>query len=204
MKQFYRVMRTISLVMMVVGLCSAFWPFLGLAQEATIAAPAPSMMDTVMAVLKAVLPTIMSFLGPLITKGVAALFEGLSPAVGGSLSTVLGAVFGAVTAGFEGLPMDGYGAVGAGSGLTAHALMQAKPITAPVVTTPAGSTLPAVALVMLLPLLGGCGKTLDQIKQVAHHAIDVAGKVYEDVKDNVTTAKQTLGVEPVQAPPPTN
>lgn len=130
MKQFYQVMRTLSVVVMVIGLWGALFPVLGVAQEAMIAAPAPSVTDTIMAVLKAVLPTLMSFLGPLITKGVAALFEGLSPAVGGSLSTVLGAVFGAVTAGFEGLPADGYGAVGAGSGLTGHVLLQTKPITA--------------------------------------------------------------------------
>lgn len=135
MKQFYRVMRALSVVVMVIGLWGALCPVLGLAQEATISAPAPSMMETLMAVLKAVLPTIMSFVGPLITKGIASLVEGLSPVVGGSLSTLLGSVFAAVTAGFEGLPVDGYGAVGAGTGLTGHALMQAKPMTAAAPTT---------------------------------------------------------------------
>lgn len=131
MKQFDRLMRTISLVIMVVGLYSAFMPFLGLAQEATIAAPAPSMMDTVMAVLKAVLPTLMSFVGPLLTKGLAALLEGLSPTVGGLVSTVLGSVLGAASAALEGLPPDAYAVVGAGGGLTGHAVLQAKPIAAP-------------------------------------------------------------------------
>lgn len=131
MKQFYRLMRTISLVAMVVGLCSAFMPFLGLAQEATSAAPAPSMMDTVLAVLKAVLPTLMSFVGPLITKGIAGLLESLSPTVGGILSTVLGSTLGAIGAALEGLPPDAYAVVGAGGGLTGHAVLQTRPITAP-------------------------------------------------------------------------
>lgn len=130
MKQFFRLMRTISLVLMVVGLISAFMPFLGLAQEAAITAPAPTIMDTVMAVLKAVLPTMLSFVGPLITKAIAALLEGLSPAVGGILSTVLGSLLGAVSAALSGLPPDAYAVVGAGGGLTGHAVLQTKPIAA--------------------------------------------------------------------------
>lgn len=131
MKQCYRVMRGVSVVVMVIGLWSALIPVLGLAQEATLAAPAPSMMDTVMAVLKAVLPTLMSFVGPLLTKGLAALLEGLSPTVGGLVSTVLGSVLGAASAALEGLPPDAYAVVGAGGGLTGHAVLQAKPIAAP-------------------------------------------------------------------------
>lgn len=132
MTHFFRLMRTISLVLMVVGLVSAFMPFLGLAQaqEATMAAPMPTIMDTVMAVLKAVLPTALSFVGPLITKGLAALLEGLSPMVGGIVSTVLGSVLGAASAALEGLPPDAYAVVGAGGGLTGHAVMQTKPIAA--------------------------------------------------------------------------
>lgn len=131
MKQFMRLMRTISLVIMVVGLVSAFMPVLGLAQETGGGAAAPSMLDTVMAVLKAVLPTALSFVGPLLTKGLAALLEGLSPTVGGIVSTILGSVLGAVSAALEGLPPDAYAVVGAGGGLTGHAVLQAKPITAP-------------------------------------------------------------------------
>ncbi len=40
--------------------------------------------------------------------------------------------------------------------------------------------------------LSGCGKTLEQIKQAAHSIIDIAGKTYEDVKDNVDTAKKAV------------
>jgi hypothetical protein len=40
--------------------------------------------------------------------------------------------------------------------------------------------------------LSGCGKTLDQIKQVAHSLIDISGKIYEDVKDNANTAKDAV------------
>lgn len=137
MKQFYRLMRAILVVVMIIGLWGALFPLLGVAQDATISAPAPSMMDTVMAVLKAVLPTALSFVGPLITKGIAALVEGLSPTVGGLLSTVLGSVLGAVAAGFEGLPPDAYAVVGAGGGLTGHAVLQSKPIEAPVAVPPA-------------------------------------------------------------------
>ncbi|MGL4296251.1 MAG: hypothetical protein ACRCTG_11085 [Aestuariivirga sp.] len=130
MKRCVRLMRTSSLVIMVVGLWAAFLPVLGLAQE-TGGGAAPSMMETVMAVLKAVLPTALSFVGPLLTKGLAALLEGLSPTVGGIVSTILGSVLGAASAALEGLPPDAYAVVGAGGGLTGHAVLQAKPITAP-------------------------------------------------------------------------
>ena len=40
--------------------------------------------------------------------------------------------------------------------------------------------------------LTGCGKTYDQIVKTAHDLIDVAGKTYEDVKDNVETAKKIV------------
>lgn len=126
MRLFDRGMRALSVVVMVIGLCGALGPVL--AQEATISASAPSMMDTVMAVLKAVLPTALSFVGPLITKGISSLVEGLSPVVGGMLSTVLGSLLGAVAAGFEGLPQDAYAVVGAGAGGLGHAVLQSKPI----------------------------------------------------------------------------
>lgn len=38
----------------------------------------------------------------------------------------------------------------------------------------------------------GCGKTYDQIVKTAHDLIDVAGKTYEDVKDNVDAAKKIV------------
>ena len=47
-------------------------------------------------------------------------------------------------------------------------------------------------IVLALVLLTGCGKTYDQIVKTAHDLIDVAGKTYEDVKDNVETAKKLV------------
>ena len=41
-------------------------------------------------------------------------------------------------------------------------------------------------------MLTGCGKTYDQIVKSAHDLIDIAGKTYEDVKDNVETAKKIV------------
>lgn len=40
--------------------------------------------------------------------------------------------------------------------------------------------------------LVGCGKTIDQVKKTAHDLVDVAGTVYEDLKDNAQTAKKAL------------
>ena len=128
MTQVIRMMRLVSVAVMVCGLVMACLPALGLAQEA--GAAAPSMMETVMAVLKAVLPTMVSFVGPYITKGIGSLIGGLSPTMGATISTVLGSLLGAVSAGLEGLPADGYAAVGAGAGLTGHAVLQSKPIAA--------------------------------------------------------------------------
>jgi len=54
--------------------------------------------------------------------------------------------------------------------------------------------------IMLLALaLGGCGKSLDQLRQAGHALLDIGVKVYEDVKDNVEAAKKVI-TEP--APPP--
>lgn len=64
------------------------------------------------------------------------------------------------------------------------------------------SALPAVAILVMAFGLTGCGKTVEQIVKVAHQAIDVGGKIYEDVRDNVDTAKQTLGVTPASVPQP--
>lgn len=126
MTQVVRMVRMLSVAVMVCGLVAAFLPALGLAQEA--GAAAPSIMDTVLAVLRAVLPTMVSFVGPYITKGIGSLIGGLSPTVGATISTVLGSLLAAATAGLEGLPEDGYAAVGAGAGLTGHAVLQTKPI----------------------------------------------------------------------------
>lgn len=49
-----------------------------------------------------------------------------------------------------------------------------------------------MTLALLCLALTGCGKTLDQIKQTAHDLIDIAGKTYEDVKDNLDTAKKAV------------
>ena len=47
-------------------------------------------------------------------------------------------------------------------------------------------------IVLALLMLAGCGKTLDQVKQTAHSVVDIGFKVYEDVKDNVQTAKELV------------
>lgn len=47
-------------------------------------------------------------------------------------------------------------------------------------------------IVLALFMLTGCGKTYDQILKTGHDLIDVAGKTYEDVKDNVETAKKIV------------
>lgn len=151
MKQFYRLMRTISLVIMVVGLYSVFFPFLGLAQEATIA-PAPATDDQ---------------------PNVLMVLLGLGLAISEALALI--------------------------PALRSNGLVHMVIL---VLKKAAGkSTVPVLALLLVLPLLGGCGKTLDQLKQVAHQAIDVAGKVYEDVKDNVDTAKKTLSGDPAPTSP---
>lgn len=148
MTQFYRVMRTMALVMVGLAMLALLCPFLGLAQEATIAAPSQEQPSVVMVLLG---------LGLAISEALA-----LIPAL-------------------------------KSNGLLHMAMLILK-------KTMDKSSLPVLALLLVLPILGGCGKTLDQLKQVAHQAIDVAGKVYEDVKDNVDTAKQTLGGAPASLP----
>lgn len=62
---------------------------------------------------------------------------------------------------------------------------------------------PVVPVVLIVGLafgLAGCGKSLDQIKQAAHALIDIGGKIYEDVKDDVAEVKGALKGEPVGPP----
>lgn len=40
--------------------------------------------------------------------------------------------------------------------------------------------------------LSGCGKTLDQTLKIGHDLIDIAGKTYEDMKDNMDAAKKLV------------
>ena len=124
MGRLLRTMRGLAVMVMIVGVLSALLPALGWAAEGS----APPIMETVLAVLKAVLPTVLSFVGPYLTKGLSHLLSGLSPVTGGVVSAVLGSLISAVTAALEGLPADGYAAVGAGTGLTGHVVLQSKPI----------------------------------------------------------------------------
>ena len=50
----------------------------------------------------------------------------------------------------------------------------------------------ALIIIGIAVALTGCGKTIEQIKQVGHSVIDVAGKVYEDAADNAKTAKDVV------------
>jgi hypothetical protein len=43
--------------------------------------------------------------------------------------------------------------------------------------------------------LTGCGKTYDQILKTAHDAVDIAGKVIDDVKDNGEAIKDAFQPE---------
>ena len=50
----------------------------------------------------------------------------------------------------------------------------------------------ALMLTIAVLSLTACGKSLDQVRQVAHDLIDIAGKTYEDMKDNVEAAKKVV------------
>lgn len=50
----------------------------------------------------------------------------------------------------------------------------------------------ALIIIGIALALTGCGKTLSQIQKVAHDLVDVAGKAYEDGKDNYQTAKEAV------------
>lgn len=88
-------------------------------------------MEMLQGLLRGLLPTLMSLIGPLITKGIQAL-SGMVPSGWlALLSSFLGSVLSAVTAGLEGLPPEAItvnSAAGAGVGLAAHGLVQTKPI----------------------------------------------------------------------------
>ena len=41
-------------------------------------------------------------------------------------------------------------------------------------------------------LMTGCGKTYNQILKTAHDAVDIAGKIIDDVKDNGAAVKEAF------------
>jgi hypothetical protein len=54
---------------------------------------------------------------------------------------------------------------------------------------------PATAAVLLCVLAFGltaCGHTVEQLQKIAHDAIDTAGKIYQDVTENVDLIKKTV------------
>ncbi len=67
-------------------------------------------------------------------------------------------------------------------------------------SVPGRPVVPVVLIVGLAFGLAGCGKSLDQIKQAAHALIDIGGKIYEDVKDDVAEVKDALKGQPVGPP----
>ena len=50
----------------------------------------------------------------------------------------------------------------------------------------------ALIIIGIALSLTGCGKTLGQIQKAAHELVDIAGKAYEDGKDNYKTAKDVV------------
>lgn len=126
--QLMKGIQAVFLVVMVVGVLSALLPLAGMAQETTPAAPAEAVWLTV---LKAMLPVLASQVGPLLTKGLSVLMEGLPGWLRPVLSIVVGSVASAFAGVETGMPAEAAVAIGATGGATGHALMQSKPIPAP-------------------------------------------------------------------------
>lgn len=50
----------------------------------------------------------------------------------------------------------------------------------------------ALIIVGIAISLAGCGKTLSQLQKAAHDVVDIAGKAYEDGKENYQTVKEAV------------
>jgi len=107
--------------------------------------------EVLLMLVKQVLPILLAVLAPFVTKGLASLI-GSTGKWGPVISSIVGTVItGAAAAGMgQSVDMQGaMAAVGGGTGLTAHAVMQSKPIEGAV---------KSLVILMLLPglLLAGC------------------------------------------------
>ena len=129
MKQFYRLMRTISLVIMVVGLVSAFMPFLGWAQEATVSAPLAPEQKLWEVFLKVLFPTLWTAVSPFVTGLITSGIKRVPPAFQVVISGVLGSLMAGAAGAIPDFPLsvESAATMGAAGGATGQMLANMNP-----------------------------------------------------------------------------
>lgn len=128
---FVRVFQLCCWAVFVIQLVFGCWALVALAQETSAPAASVSWLETLMAVVKAVLPQMLGFLSALLTKAIAMGLAATPSSWLHLVSSVLGALAAAITSALEGLPVDAIqaeAAVGVGAGLVGHRVLQVKPI----------------------------------------------------------------------------
>lgn len=130
MRQIYRVMRAISLLMAVMALVALLFPFLGLAQEATIAAPAPQ-QKLWEVFLKVLFPTLWTAVAPYITGLITSGIKKVPPVFQVVISGVLGALMAGAAGAIPEFPLtiESAATMGGASGAAGQVLANMNPKT---------------------------------------------------------------------------
>jgi len=129
-----RIWNMVQMVVLVLLVLVALLPVVGQAQEVAADPASGSWLDVLVALLKAVMPTMAGFLSGLLTKGINNFLVGMSPNVGYLVSTILGVLTSGLSAAGLGAPVaqiEAQGLIGAGAAVTGHVILQNKPIQHP-------------------------------------------------------------------------
>lgn len=128
MTQFYRLMRTISLLVAVLALVTILFPFLGLAQDATSATPPPE-QKLWEVFLKVLFPTLWTAVSPYITGLITSGIKRVPPAFQVVISGVLGSLMAGAAGAIPDFPLsiESAATMGAASGATGQMLANMNP-----------------------------------------------------------------------------
>ena len=128
MRQFYRVVRVLSVVIMVAGVCGALVPVLGLAQEATISAPQPE-QQLWEVFLKVLFPTLWTAVSPYLTGLITSGIKRVPPVFQVVISGILGSLMAGAAGAIPEFPLsiESAAQMGAAGGATGQLLANMNP-----------------------------------------------------------------------------
>lgn len=130
MRQFYRVMRAVSVVMAVMALVAILFPFMGLTQEATIAAPTAAPEQKLWEIfLKVLFPTLWTAVSPFITGLITSGVKRVPPVFQVVISGVLGSLMAGAAGALPDFPLsiESAATMGAAGGATGQMLANMNP-----------------------------------------------------------------------------
>lgn len=126
MRQLYRALRALSLLMAVLALVAILFPFLGLAQEATAPAPEQKLWEVF---LKVLFPTLWTAVAPYITGLITSGIKRVPPVFQVVISGVLGSLMAGAAGAIPDFPLgiESAATMGAAGGASGQLLANMHP-----------------------------------------------------------------------------